>query len=101
MVDDDPRHEEDEEDIEDAHPALGGSPPCLEEGEADDEGPQEVEAHVGLLGNEPEEGGVQKIGAVDGAENPQAEIVPSSFRFPPFSEQPRPRYLMIFPKMLI
>jgi len=32
---------------------------------------------VGLLGNEPEEGGVEKIEAVNGAEDLQREIEPS------------------------
>ena len=89
VVDDDPRHDEDEEDIEDARPVLGRPRPDLEEGEADDEGPQEVESHVGLLGDEPEEGGVEKIEAVDGAEDLQGEIVsPLQFSLsPPFAEE--------------
>ena len=74
VVDDDPRHDEDEEEIEDARPALGRPRAGLEEGEADDERPQEIEPHVGLLGDEPEEGGVEKIEAVDGAEDLQGEI---------------------------
>ncbi len=81
VVDDDARHDEDEEDIEDAQPVLGRPRPGLEEGEADDEGPQEIETHVGFLGNEPEEGGVEKIEAVNGAEDLQGEIE-SSLQLP-------------------
>ena len=104
VVDDDPRHDEHEQEIEDARPALGRPRSEFEKGEADDEGPQEIESHVGLLGDEPEEGGVEKIETVDGAEGLQSGIVPpSSFRFPPPSPN-RPsscRYLTILPKMLI
>ncbi len=105
VVDDDPRHEEDEQEVEDARPVLGRPRPELEEGEADDEGPQEIESHMGLLGNEPEEGGVEKIEAVDGAEDLQGEIVSTLqvFVFPPLRRS-RPsscRYLIILPKMPI
>ena len=89
VVDDDYRHDEHEEEIKHARPALGRSCSEFEEREADDEGPQEVEAHMGLLGDEPEEGGVEKIGTVDGAEGLQGGIVPPlQFSFSPsFAEQ--------------
>ena len=69
VVDDDSRHDEDEEDVENTRPALGRPRPGLEEGEADDEGPQEIESHMGFLRNETEEGGVEEIEAVNGAED--------------------------------